>query len=45
MILLTDLLNLFVGSASAKWALLAPIFVPMLMELGTRTTPGVAGRL
>ena len=23
-----------VGSASAKWALLAPIFVPMLMELG-----------
>jgi len=31
---LTGLLNLFVGSASAKWALLAPIFVPMLMELG-----------
>lgn len=33
-ILLTGLLNLFVGSASAKWALLAPILVPMLMELG-----------
>jgi aminobenzoyl-glutamate transport protein len=33
-ILLTGLLNLFVGSASAKWALLAPIFVPMLMQLG-----------
>lgn len=33
-ILLTGLLNLFVGSASAKWALLAPIFVPMLMGLG-----------
>ncbi len=33
-IFLTGLLNLFVGSASAKWALLAPIFVPMLMELG-----------
>ena len=33
-ILLTALLNLFVGSASAKWALLAPIFVPMLMGLG-----------
>ncbi|MFK7974994.1 MAG: AbgT family transporter, partial [Halioglobus sp.] len=31
---ITALLNLFVGSASAKWALLAPIFVPMLMELG-----------
>lgn len=33
-ILLTALLNLFVGSASAKWALLSPIFVPMLMQLG-----------
>lgn len=33
-ILLTGLLNLFIGSASAKWALLAPIFVPMLMQLG-----------
>ena len=28
------LLNLFVGSASAKWALLAPVLVPMLMLLG-----------
>ena len=33
-ILLTGLLNLVVGSASAKWALLAPIFVPLLMQLG-----------
>ena len=33
-ILLTGFVNLFVGSASAKWALLAPIFVPMLMGLG-----------
>lgn len=33
-ILLTTLVNLFIGSASAKWALLAPIFVPMLMQLG-----------
>lgn len=33
-ILLTAFLNPFVGSASAKWALLAPIFVPMLMQLG-----------
>jgi aminobenzoyl-glutamate transport protein len=33
-ILLTGLINLFVGSASAKWALLAPIFLPMLMQLG-----------
>jgi len=33
-ILLTGAINLLVGSASAKWALLAPIFVPMLMALG-----------
>lgn len=33
-ILLTACLNLLVGSASAKWALLGPIFVPMLMQLG-----------
>ncbi|HSH74084.1 MAG TPA: AbgT family transporter [Longimicrobiales bacterium] len=33
-ILLTGFVNLAVGSASAKWALLAPIFVPMLMQLG-----------
>ena len=33
-ILLSGILNIFVGSASAKWALLAPVFVPMLMELG-----------
>ena len=33
-ILLTGIINLFVGSASAKWALLAPIFLPMLMQIG-----------
>ncbi|RAR49080.1 AbgT family transporter [Flavobacterium lacus] len=33
-ILLTAFVNLFIGSASAKWALLAPIMVPMLMQLG-----------
>ena len=33
-ILLTAVVNLFVGSASAKWALLSAIFVPMLMDLG-----------
>lgn len=33
-IFLTGFVNLFVGSSSAKWALLAPIFVPMLMQLG-----------
>lgn len=33
-VLLTAFINLFVGSASGKWGLLAPIFVPMLMQLG-----------
>ncbi len=33
-VVLTGFINLFVGSASAKWALLAPIFIPMLMQLG-----------
>lgn len=33
-ILVSAVINLFVGSASAKWAILAPIFVPMLMLLG-----------
>src|SRR5918999_1923206 len=33
-ILVTATVNLLVGSASAKWALLAPIFVPMLMQVG-----------
>jgi aminobenzoyl-glutamate transport protein len=33
-VLLTAFVNIFVGSASGKWGLLAPIFVPMLMQLG-----------
>ena len=33
-ILITTVVNLFIGSSSAKWALLAPILVPMLMQLG-----------
>ncbi|MBT8145797.1 MAG: AbgT family transporter, partial [Gammaproteobacteria bacterium] len=33
-ILFTALINLFVGSASAKWALLGPVLVPMLMLIG-----------
>lgn len=33
-ILLVATINLFVGSASAKWLLISPIFVPMLMQLG-----------
>jgi aminobenzoyl-glutamate transport protein len=33
-ILLTASINLLMGSASAKWALMAPVFVPMFMLLG-----------
>lgn len=33
-IFLTAFVNLVVGSASAKWALIGPIFIPMLMQLG-----------
>jgi aminobenzoyl-glutamate transport protein len=33
-ILLTAVMNLFMGSASAKWAIMAPVFVPMFMLLG-----------
>ncbi|MEM7628169.1 MAG: AbgT family transporter [Planctomycetota bacterium] len=35
-ILLTMVFNLFVGSMSAKYALFAPIFVPMFMLIGLR---------
>lgn len=34
MILCCATVNLVMGSSSAKWTLLAPIFVPMLMQLG-----------
>jgi aminobenzoyl-glutamate transport protein len=34
LVLFTALVNLVIGSASAKWTLLAPIFVPMFMLLG-----------
>lgn len=33
-ILVSAFINLFIGSASAKWAIMAPVFVPMLMQLG-----------
>jgi aminobenzoyl-glutamate transport protein len=33
-VLFAGLINLFVGSASAKWALMAPVLVPMMMLLG-----------
>ena len=33
-IFLVAFINMFMGSASAKWAILAPVFIPMLMLLG-----------
>jgi aminobenzoyl-glutamate transport protein len=33
-VVMTAFLDLFIGSASAKWAALAPVLVPMLMLLG-----------
>lgn len=33
-LLLSSVLNMFMGSASAKWAIMAPVFVPMFMILG-----------
>ncbi|MBE0643992.1 MAG: AbgT family transporter [Bacteroidetes bacterium] len=33
-VLVTALINLVMGSASAKWAIMAPVFIPMFMLLG-----------
>jgi aminobenzoyl-glutamate transport protein len=33
-VLVSAFINLFMGSASAKWAIMAPVFVPMFMLLG-----------
>lgn len=33
-IVVAGFVNLFMGSASAKWAIMAPVFIPMLMLLG-----------
>jgi aminobenzoyl-glutamate transport protein len=33
-ILITAVINLFMGSASAKWTIMAPVFIPMFMLLG-----------
>jgi len=34
LIIVSCIVNLFIGSASAKWAILAPVFVPMMMLMG-----------
>ncbi|MBM3420180.1 MAG: AbgT family transporter, partial [Bacteroidetes bacterium] len=33
-VMLSGFLNMFMGSASAKWAILGPVFVPMFMLMG-----------
>jgi aminobenzoyl-glutamate transport protein len=33
-IIVSGFINMFIGSASAKWAVMAPVFVPMLMLMG-----------
>jgi len=33
-VVVAAMMNMFMGSASAKWAIMAPIFVPMFMLLG-----------
>jgi aminobenzoyl-glutamate transport protein len=33
-VLLSAVINLVMGSASAKWAIMAPVFIPMFMFLG-----------
>lgn len=34
LIVISAFINLFMGSASAKWGLMAPVFIPMFMTLG-----------
>ena len=33
-IIISGIINMFMGSASAKWAIMGPIFIPMFMLLG-----------
>lgn len=34
LIFVSCIVNIFIGSASAKWAILAPVFIPMMMLMG-----------
>lgn len=40
-VLLTAFINMFMGSASAKWAILAPIFIPLLYQANNHLTPEI----
>lgn len=40
-IILSAFINMFMGSASAKWAIMAPVFIPMLMLIENPYHPGI----
>ena len=40
-ILITSVVNLFVGGMTAKWMLLGPIFIPMLYSANNNVTPEI----
>ncbi|MGM0648492.1 MAG: AbgT family transporter [Bacteroidota bacterium] len=40
-VLLSALINMFMGSASAKWAIMAPVFIPMLMLIDPAYHPAL----
>jgi aminobenzoyl-glutamate transport protein len=40
-IALAAVINMFMGSASAKWAIMAPVFIPMLMLIDDPYHPGL----
>jgi aminobenzoyl-glutamate transport protein len=40
-VFLSAIINMFMGSASAKWAIMAPVFIPMLMLIDPPYHPGI----
>lgn len=40
-IIITSVVNLFVGGMTAKWMLLGPIFIPMLYQVNNSMTPDI----
>lgn len=40
-IIVTAIINLFVGGMTSKWMLLGPIFIPMLYQVNSNMTPDV----
>ena len=42
-IVITAIINLFVGGLTSKWLLLGPVFIPMLYQANPNMTPDVVG--